>query len=324
VQYTTDRISSGAYVEGETYLLIPHQTKDSRIIRLERLSDGATVAAVLSRSQHCFLPWNGGAATSLFLIGREGGHRFFGRASTTPGAPIAWHASWVDDLPLMAQQRFIFDDAYGVVTYGGVLLYGAPTQPVAAHVEGGSGVIYGDGPQLVWGYGPAPIRSLTMDGGAVDLVPPVGTRHVLGMGLSPDRLAWIDAERPGDLFSEATWHWSPRTTDPAEVVVHDGPSLPVRGLVQNVRVFGDWVAADGLFGTSDPYLVRLFVWNIATGQAFTLPQRPGHLARELFAVTPTEVIFGDASAQGNTDHSTDHLVRLQLSALPAIVQAWSN
>jgi hypothetical protein len=326
---TVNGTGAGAYLGGEMYLLLPHDAKNGRIVRLERVSDGTTIAAVVDRgpltSSSCLLPWHGGAAPMLFTIfgsAKDELQFLFGRASTTPGEPIAWHSGWVDDLPVLSQQRFIFDDGYGVATYGGILLLPDPATLQIVDLEGGSGVIHGDGPQLVWGYAAPRIRSYTKAGGAVDLVTLPAGRQVLGSALSADRLVWIDAVRPGEDFADARWRWSPRTTDPASVVVNDGPLVPTRGLVTDVQVVGDWAAVHGAFGTPQGVEGRVFLWNVANGKTYTMPPRPGHGFRRVFAVSPTELLLGEAVASEHQE--IQHLVRIQLSALPSLVAQWSN
>ncbi len=326
-QFTAAQTAAGEYVGGDAYLLFRHGSKAGSITRIERLSDGATVAATLVRGAQptCSLTWVGGAASSLFAFyDRITKKVLFGRAARTPGSPVKWHDSWLAGTPDVATQRFIFDDGYGVGTYGGLLHFPTPAATVETNLTPGSYLVHGVGGQLLWGYGGAAIHSYTTAGGVVDLIALSQPRVPLGARMSDDRIVWVDAIAAGDLFSDARWHWSPRTTVASGVVINDGPMVPLRAGLRDMQTFGDWAAADGLFGSADPSDIRVSVWNIATGQTFVLPHRPGNRFDRVFAVTPTELVVGERLTSTADPNQLVHLVRIELAALPQLVAEWSK
>jgi hypothetical protein len=133
-------------------------------------------------------------------------------------------------------------------------------------------------------------------------------------------MVWISAVKNGDTFQDARWHWSPRTADPAAIVVHDGPSLPftIDGGT-DMQVGGDWAATYGSDGTTE----RVYVWHITTGETWVLPNRPGFHFRQILAVSPTEIVLGEAIAAKDDNNQLHNLVRIDLTAVPALVAAWS-
>ena len=121
---------------------------------------------------------------------------------------------------------------------------------------------HGLGNQLVWGGTTPSIRSYAADGGAVDLVPLPSGRTIRKLRLSTYRVVWISATPTGGTFKVAQWHWSPRTTEPGSIVVHDGPTIPTifADGGTDMMTGGDLAATIGYDG-----LDRIFVRHITTG-----------------------------------------------------------
>jgi len=197
-----------------------------------------------------------------------------------------------------------------------------PDRSSSPLVGGDTQVVTGSS-QLVWGGTTGSIRSYVPDGGGIDLVPLLGGRTIRKLRLSDDRLVWISATPvPGGSFIDARWHWSPRTADPASIVVHDGPSLPavIADGGTDMQVGGDWAATVGYDGTAR----RIYVWHITTGDTWVLPNRPGFYFGKILAVSPTELVFGEAIATQFPEEGLANLVRIDLAALPALVAEWSK
>lgn len=325
-QYTSRNIAAGDSRDGDAYIMLAQGSTAGATTRIERLSDGATIAATLARGAQptCRIGWRGGAAPFFFsFFDRVTEKVLFGRAVQVPGSPVRWHDNWISGEPIVATERFMWDDAYGIATYGALAIYPSPGATVSEDLEPGGALVHGSGAQLLWGYGGATISSYTKTTGVVDLITLPQPRVPLGERMSPTRIVWVDAIRGGDLFDGAQWHWSPRTTVTTGVVVHDGPSLPLRGGLIDMQTYADWAASDGLFGTAEPYDTRIFMWNIATGQSFVLPHRAGHHFERVFAITATELIVGERLSTSDYDQ-VDHLVRIALASIPQLVADWSK
>jgi hypothetical protein len=326
-QYVEPLGPAGAYFDGDTYLMLESENTEAlgRTIRVERLSDGVTVAAVLDRGprgdSNCHLAWRGGAAPLLFDL-FDGQQELFGRASETPGAPIVWQEHWVT-LAGLANERFSSDIGYGHSTYAEIQLFPDKSYTVPVSLSPGSQLAHGYGAQFIWGYSNSgSIRSFTVGPGAVDLIALVPPRVPMGARLSDSRIVWIDGTRPGDEFADAQWHWSPRATQASDIVIQDGPPIPIVGQLLDMQTTGEWVAAYGEQGADKGYESRVFVWNMTSGQTYVVPnRRADRTFTRVFAVTPTELILGE---QLLTDsfHLLDQIVRIDLAALPSLVAQW--
>lgn len=172
----------------------------------------------------------------------------------------------------------------------------------------------------MWGYGKGPIRSYTTTAGQVDLITVPTLREAVAVRLSDDRIVWIDAARPVDVYEGAQWHWSPRATAAAGIVVHDGPAIPTVGLVTDMHTTGTWAVADGLLGPAATE-VRIYFWNLASGETWILPNRAGRVFQRILAVTPKEVVIGERNGSSEAS-SIDSLLRIELAAVPALVANW--
>jgi hypothetical protein len=135
-------------------------------------------------------------------------------------------------------------------------------------------------------------------------------------------MVWISATPVGGAFKDAQWHWSPRTTDPSGIVIHDGPAIPtiIADGGTDMMTNGDWAATVG----SDGVLDRIFVWHITTGETWVLPNRAGFQFKRIFAVSPTELVLGEQSAAHDNSDVLDTLMRVDLATLPALVAALSK
>jgi hypothetical protein len=313
---------SGGYVGSDIFLLLPLETGTARVLRVERLSDGATLAAVLDRGafqdSSCLQAWSGSAPFLFSIVGAGGAIRF-GRAPRQPGAPILWHSQWLSNVPA-ATELFDFDLGYGVGTDGTPVLFKSPDDLNGTDLVGSGHVAHGLGSQLVWGGTTGSIRSYAADGGGIDLVPIATSRDVHKLRLSAERMVWISAARNGDAATDARWHWSPRATEASSVVVHDGPSLPfIADGGTDMAVGGDWAATIGSDGTS----IHFYVWHITTGETWELPNRPGFQFKRILSVSPTEMVLGETVAGSNAG-LMHNLVRVDLASLPGLVGAWSK
>ena len=311
---------SGGYVGGDIILLLPLESATDYILRVERLSDGATLAAVLDRGafkNSLCLQASWGSAPFLFSIVGDSGAIRFGRAPRQPGAPIRWHSQWLSNVPV-GTELFDFDLGYGVGSDATPVLFKGPDDLNGTDLVGSGHVAHGLGSQLVWGGFTGSIRSYAADGGGIDLVPIASSRDVHKLRLSAERMVWISAARNGDAATDARWHWSPRATDAASVVVHDGPSLPfIADAGMDMAVGGDWAATVG----SDGISIHFYVWHITTGETWELPNRPGFQFKRVLAVSPTEMVLGETIAGPDTG-LMENLVRVDLATLPMLVSAW--
>ena len=314
---------SGGYVGSDIILLLPLESVTDYILRVERLSDGATLAAVLDRDAFkgtLCLQAGWGSAPFLFSIVGPGGDIRFGRAPRQPGAPIVWHSQWLANIPGLSTEFFEFNMGYGVGSASTPVLFKGPDDLNGTDLVGSGHVAHGLGSQLVWGGSTGSIRSYAADGGGIDLVPIASSRDVLKVRLSADRMVWISGARNGGAATDVRWHWSPRATDAASVVVHDGPSLPfIADPGLDLAVGGEWAGTVGSDGTS----IHFYVWHITTGETWVLPNRPGFQFKRILAVSPTEMVLGEEIA-GPDNGLMQNLVRVDLAALPMLVSAWTN
>lgn len=317
---------AGAFVDGEGYLLLHSSTKEvkTRLTRLERLSDGATIGAVVARGQASagYLAYGGGSAAFSVALG-DGD--FVRLARIKPDGSFVWQPGWRRDLPVIATQRFGIGEAVGVATYGGSVLFATPLSENPIELAPGTVFAHGQNGRLLFGYSVGTISSFTVAGGVSPLVTLPAGRLVIAVQTSPTRIVWLDGVRSGEGWGDMRWHWSPLATTPAEVVIHDGPSFPAgaRAAPYDLHTTGDWAVTEVGIGPENVPLPRTVVaWNIASGATYVLPERPGKLLRRAFILTNTEMVLGYqgiASIQG----TLDELVRLELATLPDVISRWS-
>jgi hypothetical protein len=272
----------------------------------------------LANDSSCFEAWGGSAPLLLTVLGGQGSIRF-GRAPREPGTPITWHKTWLTDVAVIATERFDFDRGYGIGTEEDLRFVRPPAES-SVGLGGSAHVAHGLGDQLVWAGTTGAIRSYTGTGPAIDLVPIPAPRK---LRLSEDRLVWISAAPNGETFKDAKWHWSPRTKQPSGIVVHDGPSLPtIIDGGRDMQVGGEWAASLGC--TAPGGVCQIDIWHITTGETLVLPHRPQHRFSRIFAISPTEIVLGEAVAAKDDFKTLHHLVRIELSALPALAKAWGG
>jgi hypothetical protein len=309
VAYQTTTASD--YVNGGVYMTSSFGNQLARITRVERLPDGETIAATMSKGTFgvCALAYGGGSAVFMFQIfGGDEGSRF-ARAPKAAGEPIGWQPDWRTDVP-GGTERFVFDDGVGCGPY----LMTDDTGPVVG-LSGGPDRSAARGKQLVWCSSATPaIKAFTKAGGQVDLVPLPG-RGAIAVALSDERMVWVSA--PGIGYSEQGWHWSPRAEDPAEIVVHDGPSLGGNVPLSDIKTAGDWAAATRCPVPNDVSKCQVVVWNMATNETFAFVGRPGHFFPDVLAVAPTEVYLQESIVRPSAPRF-DNIVRLEVSALSAL------
>ena len=92
-----------------------------------------------------------------------------------------------------------------------------------------------------WKYPYAVLNSWTRARGVQTLVQ--GPWNVIKAIAHEDKLVWVGAHGPNTdsgSYEAVELYWSPFTTDPAEIIVHSGPSLPVEYTIQRVVAAGDW------------------------------------------------------------------------------------
>ncbi len=315
----TYRITTAAdYVNGNVYMTSSFGNKIARLTRLERLPDGDTIAATMTKGQAgtCVLAEGGGSAIGMFLMIGTNADVRYGRAPAQAGDPIAWQNDWRSDA-IGGPTRFVFDDGLGVGTPGGPLLMENDSGPVV-QLPGGADRIAGRGSLLVWaaGYTPA-IHGYTKAKGHVELVPLPG-RGAIGVALSDERMFWISAASVNETYTDRRWHWSPRSDDPAGISVHDGPALVGNGfLMEDMKAAGDWAAANHCPVGADLSKCQLVAWNVVTNQTIAVVGRPGFVFVNVLAVTPTEIYLQEAKIVPGA-LQFDNIVRLEISALPAL------
>lgn len=315
-----NRLTAASEYVGAVYLNSSFGNKLARVTRLERLPDGPTIAATMTKGEAgtCVLGLVGGAAASMFLmIGTNDDFRY-GRAPAAPGGPIAWQADWRTDAN-GGPQRFVFHDGLGLGRPGGPLLMLDDDPATVIDLPGGADRIVGRGEQLVWaaGYTNA-IHAYTKAKGHVELVPLPG-RGAIGIGLSDERMVWMSGIRAFEGYADRRWHWSPRATDPADVVAHDGPSLAGQGhLIGDIKTAGDWAATTHCPIPEDLTSCKLIAWNIATNQSYAVSGRAGSVFWNVLAVTPTELYLAEVDIATGGLGLLDNVVRIEISALPAL------
>lgn len=103
----------------------------------------------------------------------------------------------------------------------------------------------------------------------------------------------------------------------------DGPSVPIKGALADLKTQGEWAAADGPFGEPEPTDHRVFVWNMSTDQTITLPHRPGNVFQRVLAVTPTELVLAE-SGTSDPAQLIKHVVRIEFSKLANLAAAWAK
>lgn len=309
--------------QASALLLFAHRSTLAEVIRIERLSDGATVAAASMRlPTKCMLAFGGGAAVDTWAIFNQG-RSLFARTPRSPGGAVSWQQSWSSQFPVPANERFSYDDGYGLSTYSELLMLSDTSITDPTSVGPGGSLVFGFGAQLVWGYGTDTIYSTSAATGKVSLVTLPAGRLVMGVRGSSSRIVWIDGQRSGDFFADAKWRASPRVASPGAVVVKDGPIVPIRGALADLKTQGDWAAADGPYGDPEPTDHRVFVWNMSTDQAFVLPHRPGNVFQRVLAVTPSELILAESGAS-DPAQLIKHIVRIDFAKLAVLVATWAK
>lgn len=322
-------VCAGDYASGDAYLLLTFTTKEvsARLTRLERLSDGSTVAAVVARNQKATgqLAYRGGSWPFVIALVGPGGRIRLAHASPD-GSPLDWQPGWRTDLPLIVTERIGLGAGVGIATYGGTLLFPTAAAATAVQIDPGTALAHARGDQLFYGYAQGVIHSFTYAGGSTPVVTLPGGRLAVGVRTSAERLVWIDGLRPVEpLFTDMRVHWSPLPKDAGSVVVTDGPAFPAeaRGAVNDMHATGDWVIADALFGPTDTNKVyELVAINTATGAVHHLPNKPGRIYMRAFALTPTEMVIGYKNADNNFQ-AIDELVRIELASLPDVIARWA-
>ncbi|MBS2019119.1 MAG: hypothetical protein JST00_40000 [Deltaproteobacteria bacterium] len=320
-------VVAGDYVDGDAFLLMTYATKEvsARLTRLERLSDGTTVAAVVARNQRTNgqLAYGGGASPFVLILGAAGTTRM---ARASSDGRVDWQPGWRSDIPLSGAERIGLGDGMGLATYGGLLLFPSSAAASPLEIEPGTRLAHARGSQLFFGYGAGTIHSFTYAGGATPIVTLPNGRLAVGVRTSAERLVWIDGVRPTPpLFRDMRVHWSPLPKDAASVVVNDGPALPVeaRGGFDDMHATGDWVILGALFGPTDDNLAfELVAINTASGSVYRVPNRPGRVFMRALALTNTELVIGYKNGTRDSQ-AIDELVRIELASLPDVVARWA-
>lgn len=320
-------VVAGDFIDGDAYLLLGFGSNEvpARLTRIERLSDGATIAAVVARGekQAGQLAYRGGAAPLSIALGATGGR--IRMAHVFVDGRIDWQPGWRADLPLIATERVGLESGVGVATYGGMLLFPTAATETPLEIAPGSALAHARGSQLYYGYAQNTVQGFTYAGGATPIVTLAGGRLVVGVRTSADRLVWVDGLRPVEpLFTDMRVHWSPLPKSAADVVVNDGPAFPIdaRGAINDMHVAGTWIIADALFGPDDSKIYELVAINTATGAVFHVPNKPGRIYMRALALTPTEMVIGYKNT-ANSFQAIDELVRIELDSLPAVVERWA-
>ena len=319
---------AGAYIGNDGFLMMHSSTRElkSQLTRLERLSDGATVAAVVARNRSSGggLSFRGGSAALVFAIGDGTGRFRFARASTEL-KPLRWQPRWRDDVPLLSTERFGIGEGFGVASYASSVLFPTPEAEEAIEITPGSAIVHGQGDQLLFGYSTGTLYSFTVPAGVTPFLTLPTSRLVMAVRTSAEKIVWIDGIRSGDGWDQHRWHWSPLVKSPSAVAVNDGPSFPpsTRSAPFDLHTKGDWAICEIRIGPADtPLEPQLYAWNIATGATYVVPTKPGRVFQRALILTPTEMVLGYRKPSSDVN-ALEELVRIQIEALPDVISRWN-
>lgn len=151
---------------------------------------------------------------------------------------------------------------------------------------------------------------------------------LLTASLGPETLTLVGASGPAVTdghYASVRVLWSKRPETPADVVLVEGPVLPVDSGVLTVKTAGDWAALIGChLGLADDRACSLHVVQLSTKKTWQINPRPGEMMVKLMVVSPTEIVLGvvDLPLTAISRKQIHRLLRLDTAKLDALAAAW--
>ncbi len=122
-------------------------------------------------------------------------------------------------------------------------------------------------------------------------------------------------------YERAGIFWSPFVTRPEDLMITEGPSLPVQGGLQELQTTGDYAAAPGC-ASGDTQSCGIFVVQLSTKKIWRVPNRSGTLFLDVLAVSDTELLLTEIDWPRPPPQQIRRLVRLSLADLDSIDGGW--
>jgi hypothetical protein len=164
------------------------------------------------------------------------------------------------------------------------------------HTAAYLGSVRGFGDGVFWNDWEAPRATLwswTKGGQAVRLVQ--GPWDVAHFAVSTERVVWLGVqgiEASSGGYDSAVLYWSPFATDPGEVILHEGPSLPVPFNSGPMHTAGDWAVVPACQDAED---CAMLVVRFSDQRVWSIPGRPGEGYYEVpLAITDTELVVEES------------------------------
>ncbi|HRI68202.1 MAG TPA: hypothetical protein PK156_28425 [Polyangium sp.] len=220
----------------------------------------------------------------------------------------------------------VWNDAWGVLNGSKVDVAMNPWQSALTTVYQGGfpDFPYAHENMLAWvdlGYWPSPIRRYTVKDGVKTLVQG-NNWGAVGLGIGDERIAWIKVtgfEASLGIYESARMAWTPRTDDPANVQIIDGPSLTDKftGRPQ-IGTVGDYIVVtiSGHGGTGLPSAT--YVLQVSTGKLWYI-EAPKNTYVTLAALGTKEILVMTTSFKINPNFFENY-IRYDLSKLDQLGQ----
>lgn len=321
--------SGAATIGGETYFRTAMYTATYNYHELRRMSDDA-VLYVLRFRKGCLVAAGFEGVPLLFEL--------FETGQPQDGTLDHWVATFhLDDMKLHphpglvtlypnTQRWMSWNDGWGLLNGARVVAALDPTQVALTTIFQGGFPDYARGHEnlFAWvdlGYWPSPIRSFTAKGGVKTLVQG-DSWGAVGLGIGDERIAWIKVTGPEaslGLFETAKLAWTPRTDEPANVQVIDGPSLTDTFTARaEVDTVGDYIAAVVPGHAINGAPSGTFIFQVSTGKLWFI-KAPAESFVTLAALGTKEIIVMETSLKMDYAYF-DRYIRYDLSKLDQLGQ----
>jgi hypothetical protein len=147
---------------------------------------------------------------------------------------------------------------------------------------------------------------------------------VPSLALSDTSMVWAGThgpQRTSGAYTAAELYWASWPAGQDSVPIMGGTALPAIGGLLSLQTWGDYAALTG--STSDKRQV-MFVVRLSDGKLWTIAARPGTFYRNVLAVSPTEILFGEIDNSGDPvlGQRIQRLVRYDLAHLDNLSSAW--
>jgi hypothetical protein len=318
--------ATAAFFNGELWSRFSEiKTLFSDTVLVSRVLDGLPVTAVLSTqdNRQCYTLATHGHTP--FLIPKNLGTNVLA-GHATPDRRLDWQASL---LPAPSIPHSIFDAFDGSGFWGitfddgsivsavsvdtawtAVESSGAPSDRSAARRDIAT--------YTRWAPGISKnILKATTRGAASpqDLV--LGPDNALTVAMSDDVVAWIGVDGPAwrdGAYTSVRAYWSPIAKTAAEMMITNGPNLPISSVGPSVDVAGDWMATEGCAKTSDGATdCRVIAIQRSTQQTYLL-KAPNGVAWTLLALAPDQILLGETDVAKSAGPFVERLTLLRSDA----------